>query len=59
MALASAIASLDLQLKRLKDDYRVIWREKTGNTVLDPFKAARTKEGSNGVERGVRGMEIR
>ena len=57
MALASAIASLDLQLKRLKDDYRVIWREKTGNSVLDPFKAARTKDGS--VERGVRAMEIR
>lgn len=54
MALASSVAALDLQLKQLKDDYRAIWREKTGS-VQDPFKA----KSREALERGVEGMEIR
>ncbi|KAM0792723.1 hypothetical protein ACM66B_002501 [Microbotryomycetes sp. NB124-2] len=37
MALASAVAALDLQLKKVKDEYRSIWRAKTGS-VQDPFR---------------------
>ncbi|KAK4053400.1 Nucleoporin nup49/NSP49 (Nuclear pore protein nup49/NSP49) [Microbotryomycetes sp. JL201] len=37
MALASAVAALDLQLKQVKDEYRTIWRAKT-SSVQDPFR---------------------
>lgn len=59
MALASALASLDLQLKGLKEDYRVIWRDKTGKVGMDPFRAAAGRGGQEEVRRGMRGLEIR
>ncbi|SCV72315.1 BQ2448_3852 [Microbotryum intermedium] len=37
LALASNVASLQADLDRLKDQYRVIWRDKTGR-VMDPFR---------------------
>jgi nucleoporin p58/p45 len=49
---------LELELKSLKDEYRGIWREKTGRLV-DPFRLTGGGPGVKGVESGVRGMEIR
>ena len=60
LSLASSVSGLELELKSLKDDYRGIWREKTGRLV-DPFRLASGGGGPGvkGVESGVRGMEIR
>ncbi|GAA5895087.1 uncharacterized protein JCM6883_002315 [Sporobolomyces salmoneus] len=58
ISLASSVSSLELELKGLKDDYRGIWREKTGRLV-DPFRLGGGGQGVKGVESGVRGMEIR
>lgn len=55
MALASAVAALDLQLKQLKEQYRQVWREKTGS-AMDPFKVAKARQG---LERGVEHIAIR
>ncbi|GAA5927387.1 hypothetical protein JCM10213_003457 [Rhodosporidiobolus nylandii] len=52
VSLASAVSALDLELKGLKEEYRVIYREKTGRTA-DPFR------GNGGLERGVGGLAIR
>lgn len=52
MALASSVASLDAQLRQLKDDYRYIWREKTGS-VQDPFR------NKGGLESATEGLAIR
>lgn len=52
MTLASSVAALDTQLKHLKDEYRIIWREKTGS-VQDPFKRMGT------IENRMEGVEIR
>ena len=49
---------MELELQALKDEYRAIWREKTGRLV-DPFRLAGAGPGVSGVESGVRGMEIR
>ncbi|KAM0751631.1 hypothetical protein T439DRAFT_355538 [Meredithblackwellia eburnea MCA 4105] len=54
MSLASLVASLDNDLKALKDDYRAIWREKTGS-VQDPF----ARNGGAKVENAVARMSIR
>ena len=54
MALASHVASLDLALRQLKEEYRAIWRGKTGS-VQDPFR----RPGGEGVTRGVEGIAIR
>ena len=60
MALASAVATLDTELKSLKEDYRLIWKEKTGS-VQDPFGAGnrRAGKGAGGIEGMVEGMNIR
>ncbi|GAA5924457.1 FG-nucleoporin NUP49 [Sporobolomyces koalae] len=58
MSLASQVSTIDLELQRLKDDYRGIWREKTGRLV-DPFRLGQTANGVRSVENGVRGIEIR
>jgi hypothetical protein len=52
MTLASSVSALDTQLKHLKDEYRLIWREKTGS-VQDPFKRMGT------IENRMEGVEIR
>ncbi|GAA5957231.1 hypothetical protein JCM3765_000399 [Sporobolomyces pararoseus] len=51
LSLASSVSGLELELKSLKDDYRGIWREKTGRLV-DPFRLA-----SGGGGPGVKGVE--
>ncbi|GAA5903203.1 hypothetical protein JCM6882_006993 [Rhodosporidiobolus microsporus] len=56
VSLASAVSALDLELKGLKDEFRLIWREKTGRGV-DPFRL--NGAGNEGIERGVGGMAIR
>ncbi|KAJ8296226.1 Calcineurin subunit B [Rhodotorula toruloides] len=59
VSLASAVSALDLELKGLKDDYRVIWREKTGRMV-DPFRlGGGAGTGGSGLEKGVGGMSLR
>ncbi|GAA5993145.1 hypothetical protein JCM10908_001310 [Rhodotorula pacifica] len=58
VSLASAVSSLDLELKRLKDEYRTIWREKTGR-VVDPFRINGGGASGVGIERNMRGVEIR
>lgn len=55
LSLASSVSSLDLELKGLKDEYRVIYREKTGRGV-DPFPKP---SATGGLERGVGGLAIR
>ncbi|KAK4056188.1 Nucleoporin nup49/NSP49 (Nuclear pore protein nup49/NSP49) [Microbotryomycetes sp. JL221] len=52
MALASAVAALDLELKKIKDSYRTIWRAKTGS-VQDPFRHR------DGLEITLSGVTIR
>lgn len=56
MSLASVVAALDNDLKALKDEYRRIWRDKTGS-VQDPF--ARTGGAAGKIEAAVERMEIR
>lgn len=56
MSLASSIATLNNDLKELKDDFRLVWREKTGS-VQDPFRRAGVTV--NGVENGIGNMDIR
>ncbi|GAA5832257.1 hypothetical protein JCM3766R1_002355 [Sporobolomyces carnicolor] len=58
LSLAASVSGLELELQALKDEYRGIWREKTGRLV-DPFRLAGAGPGVSGVESGVRGMEIR
>ncbi|GAA5922071.1 hypothetical protein JCM1841_003142 [Sporobolomyces salmonicolor] len=59
VSLASAVSALDLELKALKDEYRAIWREKTGRGV-DPFRInGAGAGGAKGLEVGMRGVEIR
>lgn len=55
MTLASYVASLDSDLKALRDEYRAIWREKT-SSVQDPF--ARNASG-RGLEKGLNEIELR
>lgn len=57
MSLASSVASLDHDLRTLKDEYRSIWRAKTGS-VQDPFSIASGK-GRRDIENGVAGIAIR
>ncbi|GAA5974822.1 hypothetical protein JCM11641_008377 [Rhodosporidiobolus odoratus] len=61
VSLASSISAMDLELKGLKDEYRWIWREKTGRQGGDPFRGngGSGVGGVGGVERGVGGMAIR
>ncbi|GAA5909896.1 hypothetical protein JCM8208_000983 [Rhodotorula glutinis] len=61
VSLASAVSALDLDLKQLKDQYRNIYRDKTGR-LADPFRVNGSGAGLGGVggvERGVGGMAIR
>jgi nucleoporin p58/p45 len=59
VSLASAVSALDLELKGLKDEYRIIWREKTGRMV-DPFRlGGGAGTGGSGLEKGVGGMSLR
>ncbi|GAA6063154.1 hypothetical protein JCM10212_006312 [Sporobolomyces blumeae] len=61
VSLAASVSALELELKRLKDEYRAIWRDKTGRMV-DPFRLGVVGNGGNavgGVEQGVRGIELR
>ncbi|KAG0655347.1 Charged multivesicular body protein 3 [Rhodotorula mucilaginosa] len=58
VSLASAVSALDLELKQLKDEYRTIWREKTGR-VVDPFRINGGGASGVGIERNLRGIEIR
>jgi nucleoporin p58/p45 len=63
MSLASHVAALDTDLKLLKDEYRILWREKT-KSVQDPFAIHNYNRDHNhakgrGIERGVSEMEIR
>ncbi|POY72946.1 hypothetical protein BMF94_4022 [Rhodotorula taiwanensis] len=58
VSLASAVSALDLDLKRLKEEYRSIWREKTGR-VVDPFRINGGGASGVGIERNLRGVEIR
>ncbi|GAA5864705.1 hypothetical protein JCM1840_002206 [Sporobolomyces johnsonii] len=59
VSLASAVSALDLELKALKDEYRAIWREKTGRGV-DPFRInGPGVGGAKGLDMGMRGVEIR
>ncbi|KAK4705107.1 nucleoporin p58/p45, partial [Phenoliferia sp. Uapishka_3] len=55
ISLASAVATIDAELKVLKDDYRAIFKAKTG-FVQDPFVV---KRGSGKLENGVERLEIR
>lgn len=61
VSLASAVSALDLELKQLKDEYRAIYREKTGRTS-DPFRVngsgAAVGAGS-GLEKSVGGLALR
>ncbi|KAI5479124.1 hypothetical protein MNV49_004123 [Pseudohyphozyma bogoriensis] len=58
MSLASLIATLTSELERVKDDYRLIWRAKTGS-VVDPFRLAGSgSNGVDGVTRGVGGLGV-
>ncbi|BGP37568.1 Nucleoporin nup49/NSP49 (Nuclear pore protein nup49/NSP49) [Rhodotorula kratochvilovae] len=60
VSLASAVSALDLELKALKDEYRAIYREKTGR-LADPFRVNGAGGGSGvgGVERGLAGVALR
>lgn len=57
MALASSVASLDSDLKSLREDYRAIWKEKTGS-AQDPFVVGRNR-GEGSVESGIQGIALR
>lgn len=50
MSLASQIAGLHNQLEKLKEEYKELWRERTGS-VRDPFK-----RNGDGGEEGADGM---
>lgn len=56
MSLASSVASLDVQLKALKEDYRDLWRRQMGGTVRDPFEEAFLEQ--TGVDTAVQGMRL-
>ncbi|BGP53628.1 Nucleoporin nup49/NSP49 (Nuclear pore protein nup49/NSP49) [Rhodotorula sphaerocarpa] len=58
VSLASSVSALDLELKQLKDRYREIWREKTGR-VVDPFRLQGGGGSGVGIERNLRGIELR
>ncbi|GAA5854855.1 hypothetical protein JCM8547_004097 [Rhodosporidiobolus lusitaniae] len=58
LSLASSVAALNEELRELKDEYRGIWREKTGKGG-DPFPPPMRGNGVGGVERGVAGMAVR
>ncbi|GAA6052469.1 hypothetical protein JCM3770_001128 [Rhodotorula araucariae] len=59
VSLASAVSALDLELKQLKDEYRAIYREKTGR-LADPFRVNSGGAGGvGGVERALAGVALR
>ncbi|SGZ08932.1 BQ5605_C030g10826 [Microbotryum silenes-dioicae] len=58
LALASNVASLQSDLDRLKDEYRVIWRDRTGR-VMDPFREREGGRDVAGVVSGLGRVEIR
>lgn len=56
MSLASSVASLDVQLKALKEDYRELWRRQMGGSLRDPFEEEFLER--TGIDNGVGGMRI-
>ncbi|GJN88186.1 hypothetical protein Rhopal_001151-T1 [Rhodotorula paludigena] len=61
VSLASAVSALDLELKQLKDEYRAIYREKTGRTS-DPFRvngSGAAVGAASGLEKSVGGLALR
>ncbi|SCZ91666.1 BZ3500_MvSof-1268-A1-R1_Chr5-1g07592 [Microbotryum saponariae] len=58
LALASNVASLQSDLHRLKDEYRLIWRDRTGR-VTDPFREREGGREVAGVVSGLGRVEIR